>query len=46
MLYACGEYDDDLNMNHRNNDRGGSGPRHECELDDWFWVYLATMSVS
>ena len=46
MLYACGKYDDDLNMNHRNNDRGGSGPRHECELDDWFWVYLATRSLS
>ena len=46
MLYACGGNDTDLNMNHRNNDRGGSCPRHECELDDWFWVYLATMSVS
>ena len=46
MLHACGEYDDGLNVNHRNNDRGGGGPRHECELDDWFWVYLATKSVS
>ena len=46
MLHACGEYDDGLNINHRNTDRGGSGPRHECELDDWFWVYLATRSVS
>ena len=46
MLHACGDYDDDLNINHRNKDRGGSGPRHECELDDWFWVYLATRSVS
>jgi hypothetical protein len=46
MLYACGEYDDGLNINRRNNDRGGSGPRHECELDDWFWVYLATRIVS
>jgi hypothetical protein len=46
MLHACGEYENSLNVNHRNNDRGGSGPRHECELDDWFWVYLATKSVS
>ena len=46
MLYACGEYDDDLNINRRNNDRGGSGPRHECELDDWFWVYLAVRVLS
>jgi hypothetical protein len=46
MLYACGDYDDDLNINHRNNDRGGSGPRHECELDDWFWVYLAVRNLS
>ena len=46
MIHACGEYDDGLNVNHRNNDRGGGGPRHECELDDWFWVYLATKSVS
>ena len=46
MLHACDEYDVDLNVNARNNDKGGSGPRHECELDDWFWVYLATKSVS
>ena len=46
MLHACDEYDDGLNVNARNNDKGGSGPRHECELDDWFWVYLATKSVS
>jgi len=46
MLHACGDYDNGLNVNHLNNDRGGSGPRHECELDDWFWVYLATKSVS
>ena len=46
MLYECGDFDDHLNVNHRNNDRGGSGPRHEHELDDWFYVYLATMSVS
>ena len=46
MIHACGEYDDGLNVNHRNNDRGGGGPRHECELDDWCWVYLATKSVS
>ena len=42
MLHACGDYDDRLNINHRNNDKGGSGPRHDCELDDWFYVYLAT----
>ena len=46
MLHACGEHDDGLNINHRNTDRGGSGPRHECELDDWFWVYLAVRTVS
>ena len=46
MLYECGDFDDHLNVNHRNHDRGGSGPRHEHELDDWFYVYLATMSVS
>ena len=46
MLHACDDYDVDLNVNARNNDKGGSGPRHECELDDWFWVYLATKSVS
>ena len=42
MLHACGDYDDGLNINYRNNDKGGSGPRHDCELDDWFWVYQAT----
>ena len=42
LLRACGDYDDSLNINHRNNDKGGSGPRHDCELDDWFYVYLAT----
>ena len=42
LLHACGEYDDSLNINYRNNDKGGSGPRHDCELDDWFWVYIAT----
>ena len=46
MLYECGKYDEQLNVNNRNNDRGGSGPRHEHELDDWFYVYLATRSVS
>ena len=44
MLHACGEYDNALNINYRNHDKGGSGPRHERELDDWFWVYLATRS--
>ena len=46
MLKECGEFDDQLNVNHRNNDKGGGGPRHERELDDWFYVYLATRSES
>ena len=46
MLHACGESDDDLIVNRRNNDRGGSVSRHECELGDWFWVYLAVRIVS
>ena len=46
MLKECGEFDDQLNVNYRNNDKGGGGPRHERELDDWFYVYLATKSES
>ena len=46
MLKECGEFDDQLNVNYRNNDKGGGGPRHERELDDWFYVYLATTSES
>ena len=42
LLCACGDVDVFLNINHRNNDKGGNGPRHDCELGDWFWVYLAT----
>ena len=45
LFHACGDSDDSLNTNYHNNDKGGNGPRHDCELDDWFWVYLATNIV-
>ena len=45
MLHECGEFDDDLNAHDRNNDKGGSGPPHEHELNNWFYVYLASRSV-
>ena len=38
LLHECGDVDVSLNINHRNNDKGGSGPRHDRELDDWFYV--------
>ena len=45
MLEACGDFNIERNVNKRNRDKGGSGPRHEQELDDLFYVYLATRSL-
>ena len=45
MIMDCGDYDDSDNINLRNNDKGGSGPRLPEHEFSAYYLYLATKAA-